>query len=236
MDHRKISQEIVSALNLAIPPVALTFVDGQPEGIEIIEGEVPSFCAFWRLAETQVFYAPADKHYNCPIGAMVLGIDMPPEVQEELKTLVEKMCHSSYLCEDEPANIPTLSNQKGGVVYGPLKDFPIEPQLILMWLTPAQAMIFNEALGSCKWAESSQTMALGRPACTAIPTALNQSSFAQSLGCAGMRTFTEIGDDQILAILNFREADSFLENMKVTLAANKEMEKYYLGKKNEFAK
>ncbi len=231
MDNTKIDHEITSAFGLDIPPIAMAFVDDQPQGVETIEEEVPSFCTFWRMAEKKAFYAPANKHYNCPIGAMVLGFEMPKEVQEQLGGLVKKMCECSYLSEDEPANIPTLTEKKVGVVYGPLKDFPVEPQLILMWLKPSQAMIYNKVLGCCKWSGSMDSMALGRPACAVIPTTLNKSPFGMSLGCTGMRTFTEVSDDHILATLNCKEIDSFLTSLQTTLSANKEMKEFYLDHK-----
>ncbi len=211
----------------------MALVDDQPQGVESFEGDVPSFCTFWRMAEKKAFYAPADKHFNCPIGAMVLGFEMPKEVQEELGGLVKKMCECSYLSEDEPANIPTITEKKAGVVYGPLKDFPVEPQLILMWLKPSQAMIYNEVLGCCKWSGSMQSMALGRPACAVIPTTLDKSPFGMSLGCTGMRTFTEVSDEHILATLNYKEIDSFLTSLKTTVSANKEMKEFYLDHKSK---
>jgi len=233
MDNSKINQEIVSAFGLDIPPIAMAFVDNQPQGVETMEEEVPSFCTFWRMAEKKSFYAPANKHFNCPIGAMVLGFEMPKEVQDQLGGLVKKMCECSYLSEDEPANIPTITEKKAGVVYGPLKDFPVAPQLILMWLKPSQAMIYNEVLGCCKWSGSMDSMALGRPACAVIPTTLNKSPFGMSLGCTGMRTFTEVSDDHILATLNCAEIDSFLTSLQTTLSANKEMKEFYTDHKNK---
>lgn len=67
-------------------------------------------------------------------------------------------------------------------MYGPLGDFPVEPDVILMWLTPRQAMIFNEATGTSNWTSPSDKM-LGRPACAALPAALNESQPKISLGC-----------------------------------------------------
>ena len=233
MDNAKIDQEISSAFGLDISPIAMALVDNQPQGVETMEEEVPSFCTFWRMAEKKSFYAPANKHYNCPIGAMVLGFEMPKEVQDQLGGLVKKMCECSYLSEDEPANIPTITEKKAGVVYGPLKDFPVAPQLILMWLKPSQAMIYNEVLGCCKWSGSMDSMALGRPACAVIPTTLNKSPFGMSLGCTGMRTFTEVSDDHILATLNCTEIDSFLTSLQTTLSANKEMKEFYTDHKNK---
>jgi uncharacterized protein (DUF169 family) len=162
---------------------------------------------------------------------MVLGFDMPAEVQEQLGGMVKKMCECSYLSVDEPAHIPTLKEKKAGVVYGPLKDFPGDPQLVLMWLKPSQAMIYNEVLGCCKWSDNMGSMALGRPACAVIPTTLNDSPFGMSLGCAGMRTFTEISDEHILATLNFNEIDNFLTSLQTTVSANKEMTDFYVEHK-----
>ena len=117
------------------------------------------------------------------------------------------------------------------MVYGPLKDFPVEPELLLMWLKPSQAMIYNEVLGCCKWSGSMESMALGRPACAVIPSTLNNSTSGMSLGCTGMRTFTEISDEHILITLNCKEIDSFMANLATTISANKEMEEFYLDHK-----
>ncbi|MEE8126350.1 MAG: hypothetical protein V3T42_11090, partial [Nitrospirales bacterium] len=60
MDNAKTDQEITSAFGLDIAPVAMALVDDQPQGVESIEGEFPSFCTFWRIAEEKTFYAPAN--------------------------------------------------------------------------------------------------------------------------------------------------------------------------------
>ena len=75
------------------------------------------------------------------------------------------------------------------------------------------------------------SMALGRPACAVIPTTLNKSPFGMSLGCTGMRTFTEVSDDRILATLNCKEIDSFMSSLKTTVSANNEMKEFYLEHK-----
>ena len=64
-------------LGLQLPPVAMCFVNDRPPDLPVLETKVPSACAVWRLAETDVFYAPASHHFNCPLGAMVMGFDLP---------------------------------------------------------------------------------------------------------------------------------------------------------------
>lgn len=150
MDYRKAAEELSSELGMDIPPVALAFVEGVPPGVQFFDSAVPSACAFWREAESNVFYASAEQHFNCPIGAMTMGFDMPETVRQELMGLVGKMVSCGYLSAEEPEHIPTIKKKKVGIVYGPLKDFPINPDLILLWLTPSQAMLFSEVVRTCR--------------------------------------------------------------------------------------
>ena len=213
----------------------MALVDAPPTGVNAIEGDFPSFCTFWRIAERQTFYASAGQHFNCPIGAMVLGFELPADVQEQLGGFVEKMTQCSYIAEDEPPYIPCMSEAKAGAVYGPVADFPIDPQVVMMWLTPSKAMIFNEVVGSSQWSGGPQSMALGRPACSIIPTTTNESPFGMSLGCTGMRTFTEVSDEHLLVTLNYEATPSFLTRLNATLAANEEMAEFYDAHKSSIS-
>lgn len=97
MNYRALAESIVAKLELSSPPVALTFVVDPPAGMPETAAEVPSACSFWIRAEKEVFYAPAERHFNCPVGAMVMGFDLPAATQKELKGLVESMCQCGYL-------------------------------------------------------------------------------------------------------------------------------------------
>lgn len=235
MSYQEIAQGIASRLQLDTPPIALAFVEGPPAGVASFDSEVPSACTLWRRAETEVFYADAGKHMNCLVGAFVMGFELAPGQQQDLMGLVQTMCGCSYLSPDEPAKIPTVKKSKTGIVYGPLQDFPLEPDLILMWLTPQQAMLFSEAAGASSWTDASPMSALGRPACSVLPTSLEQERATLSLGCMGMRTFTEIGEDRILAALPGKKGGEFSERLETTAKANDAMREFYLGHKAQFA-
>ncbi len=157
MSYRGVALDLTAKLELDSPPIALAFVTAPPAGVESFEDEVPSACSFWIRAQSGVFYSPAEKHFNCPIGAMTMGFEMPPAVQEQLGGLVEKMCTCEYIGADEPAQIPSVKGEKSGIVYGPLQDFPLAPDLVLMWLSPRQAMFDSEAVGKNRWTSDSPT-------------------------------------------------------------------------------
>lgn len=235
MSYQEIAQGLASKLELDTPPIALAFVEEPPAGVPSFDAEVPSSCTLWRRAESEVFYADAGKHMNCLVGAFVMGFELAEGQQQELMGLIQTMCGCSYLSPDEPAKIPTVKRSKTGIVYGPLQSFPMEPDLILMWLTPQQAMLFSEAAGASSWTDSSPISALGRPACSVLPTSLDQERATLSLGCMGMRTFTEIGQDRILAVLPGKQAEEFSGRLATKATANAAMRDFYLGHKAQFA-
>jgi uncharacterized protein (DUF169 family) len=234
MDYENIASHIASRLELASPLVALSFVERLPDGVPAFEGEVPSACTFWRLAEDKVF-SPAQKHYNCPVGVMTMGFEMPEAVQQQLMGIVEMMCGAQYLDASEPANIPTVKREKSGIVYGPLAHFPMEPDLVLMWLNNRQAMLYNEAAGTCHWTGQIPAPIFGRPACAALPMALDASQATVSLGCLGMRTFTDMADDRLLAVLPGNKLETFCAALESAVSANEKMGAFYREHKAKFS-
>jgi uncharacterized protein (DUF169 family) len=234
MDYAALAETLTSELQLADPPVALAFVEEPPASIVTLDRQGPSACAFWRWAENGVFYAPAESHLNCPIGAMVMGFDLPEGTQQQLMQLVEMMVGCGYVGADEPASIPTVKKHAAGIVYGPLRGFPIAPDLVLLWLTPTQAMLYSEAVGSCAWTEAAPTAVLGRPACAVLPTALDRGEPSLSLGCTGLRTFTEITQDRLLAAVPGPKLEEFANALDRTVAANAAMQSFYEQHKAQF--
>ena len=236
MHLREISESLSSFLELRNPPVGLTFVKEPPEDVQEWKAEVPSACRLWREAETQVFYADQGRHFNCPMGALVMGFHLPAQVKGELQLSIEKMTGCNYLEAEETDQLPSVPGQKSGVVYGPLSRFPLPPDLVLLWLTPRQVMFFEEGIRATRTSKEGVRV-FGRPACAALPIALSETKSTLSLGCIGMRTFTEIEDDRLLvAVPGSQLDDSFLESMKKSADSNRQMLDFYKEHQRKFPK
>ena len=231
MHVRDMATRLTATLGLDTKPVALALADAPPAGVRTFEGTVPSACSFWRRAESAVFYATAAQHFRCPVGAMVMGFEMPDDVKAELMGLVGVMVEGGYLGADEPPRIPTLTRKSAGVVYGPLQDFPIDPDAIMLWLTPRQAMLISEASGGCSWTGATPAATLGRPACAAIPTAVSRGAMTTSFGCIGMRTYTEIADDHMLAVVPASAVPQLTTTLSDIVAANRAMAEFHEARK-----
>jgi uncharacterized protein (DUF169 family) len=235
MNNEALSQQLSKQLDLERRPIAVAFVESQPDGVEQSDAAVPSACTFWVKAEAGVFYATPEQHHNCPIGAMTMGLPLPSDVEGNLMGLVQKMVHDQYISEGEPPSMPSVGKPKAGIVYGPLDELPIDADLILLWLDPSQAMVFNEAAGSAAWADSMTPTVFGRPSCAALPVALGEERPTMSLGCVGMRTFTAVGSETMLGVVPAAQAEGFMDALDTTVRANDEMRRFYEGHKAQFA-
>jgi uncharacterized protein (DUF169 family) len=233
-EYRTLATSIRALLALETPAVAIAFLAEQPVGIPKTSATSPSACAFWRHAERQVFYAAAEQHFNCQVGAMVMGFSLPTEITDQLGGLMESMCAAGYLAPEEAGKVPAVQGRPTGIMYGPLSDFPATPHAVLLWLTARQAMLYNEATGAAAW--TSEAVRVGsRPGCAAIPVAKESGTPALTLGCAGMRTFTEITDDRMLAVVPGDRLAWFADRLRAISQANAEMLTYYQRRKAEVA-
>lgn len=229
MTAAEVSRRITDVLGLEMPPISLVFTDEAPAGLPGPARTAPSACAFWRDAEEDPFFASAERHYNCPVGAMVMGFRLPEEVKQELGEAVTGMCEQKYLSPDEAPNLPTVQERPGGtaeIVYAPLADGPMPPDVVLLWVAARQAMLCNEAIGTASWLTGSPVVS-GRPGCAALPLALDGDAPAFSLGCTGMRTYTGIGDDRLLLAIQGPKLEEFADVLERIGAANDHMEGYY---------
>jgi uncharacterized protein (DUF169 family) len=226
MDHATLSDVLTASFELDAPPVAVRRLSEPPADVAR-EPRAPSACTFWRRAESEVFFADAEAHYGCPIGAMVMGFELPEPVSDDLMGVVGAMQSCGYLAEGEAQRIPTFPGGHGGVLYGPLARFPVEPEVVLLWLRPAHAMLYAEAVGAVRWVGTQAGPMLGRPACAALAAAGNGDDAALSLGCTGMRTFTEISGDRLLAAVSGDRLATLGEEVTATLAANAAMQAAY---------
>ena len=225
----KLSAQLEETLQLQFQPVAMAFVAEQPQEVPRFDGVVPSSCAFWRRAEEDLFFATAEDHFNCPLGAMVMGFPLPEEQMERLTEELGMMCGINYVRESELEHLPQVAHSASGIVYGPLWRFPLEPDLVLLWLAPQQAMMMSECCGLIDWA-SQPAVFLGRPACAALPAALAVNRPAQSLGCVGMRTNTGVPPEVILMAVPRNMLDNMESDLVTMSQVHSQMESHYLDR------
>jgi uncharacterized protein (DUF169 family) len=232
-DYRGIEQRLSHVLNLGRRPVAVAFRDAAPPNVPKFTGSEPSGCSFWRLAMAgRAFYTiPAD-HYNCAIGSHTHHIPLPAERAQELDQTLSFMTGLGYLGMEEVPGIPRLPRTPGVIVYAPLAETAVDPDVVLFAGPPGRLMLLQEAAIRARVA--GRTAALGRPTCMALPAALAEGTVA-STGCIGNRVYTDLGEDELYLAIPGKDLAKVAEGVQGIADANTKLAEYHRGRRTALA-
>lgn len=187
--NTKRAEDLISSLKLALPPIAVTFAEVAPENVPAHEGIVPAGCVFWQHAATHTFVTSARDHALCVLGVHTHHLAQPAPIhQAELADMLRAMRDLDYVRAEEVAAIPVIEREVRYVVYGPLSESQLEPDVVLIFAHAGQGLIVTEAVVRV---DKNAPPALGRPACAIVPQAFNHNSAALSLGCCGARAYLD---------------------------------------------
>ena len=130
VDYRVLEGRLSEVLGLKRRTVAIAFRDAAPAGVFKFTGTQPSGCSFWRIAtEGRTFYTIPSDHYNCPIGSYTHNLALPQDRTQELTPTLTLMAGIGYIKMEVVAGIPRLPQSPGVVIYAPLGDAPVEPDV-----------------------------------------------------------------------------------------------------------
>ena len=98
-------------------------------------------------AAARTFATTAAHHALCSIGIHTHNLSGAPASQpEELGAALEAMIGLDYVREEEVAAIPVLERQAKHAVYGPLREFPLDPAVVLLFVDARQGLVLSEAV------------------------------------------------------------------------------------------
>ena len=235
MDNQTRAQVLVDELRLERTPVAFAFVDKAPDGVPVTTSLEPSACTFWRQAEHGVFYAAADRHLECGVGAMTMGFELPADRAPAAMELVGMMVEMGYLDSSEPTHLPMVKKPHQGILYGPLASFPGEPDVALAIVSPQQGMLLAEASDAVTLREQPGLPTFGRPACAAVAWTANKNDVTLSLGCIGARTYVEVPDDRAIVIIPGGALDQIASKLGSLAKANRDLAAFHQQRKSDYA-
>jgi uncharacterized protein (DUF169 family) len=195
----ELSRSLTASLHLTTPPLAITFSSEVPEGVAPYDtrmpaatpdgrtGRVPAGCVFWMKAVDRTFSTVAADHGNCSVGSVTHGFATLDEVagNSDLAVLLE----SGWVTMDMVPGIPVVTERPGAVTYGPLKDTPVDPDVILIRLNAKQLMVLADALPGLR--------VEGKPQCHIVAAAKEQGEVVASVGCMLSRTRTGMPSDEM---------------------------------------
>jgi uncharacterized protein (DUF169 family) len=225
LSHKEREEQFTRALQLGRRPVAVTFGETAPPGVTRFSGAEPAGCGFWRLAaEGRAFYTVPSDHYNCPIGCYTHNIELPADRARELDQSLKLMTGIGYIEMKDVPGVFQFPSSPVVVIYAPLGDTPVDPDVVLFSGRPASMMLLEEA--AMRAGVAAQLPMFGRPTCMAIPAALAKGAVA-SAGCIGNRIYTGLGEDELYVMVPGIDLERVAGEVETIVAANATLAEYH---------
>ena len=213
-----LAQNLTDALHLERAPVAVCFADAVPDGVKQFSGAVPAGCRFWQEAGKSVFATIPSDHDLCGVGVYTHNLDASPGAQKDLGDALKVFADLGYVRPQDIPLIPVLKSRPRAVIYGPLTQVPLPPDVVLLFVNADQTLILSEA---SQQLEGGMPPAMGRPACAVVPQASNSGQTALSLGCCGARAYLDILTPGVaLYAIPGKKLEAFTERVTALAKAN----------------
>jgi len=220
--------DLQDLLGLAVPPVAIAFSSDAPPHIERLEramppatadgrtGAVAASCVFWIEGTEGVFATKAEDHGNCSVGSLTHGFKTMQEIARNAD--VAALCASGWVTPEAVGSIAVVREKPTRVVYGPLRDLPVEPSVILLRLNGKQQMLLHDAWPQLRFE--------GKPQCHIIPIAKERGEIALSVGCMLSRVRTGMSNNEVTCAIPASRMSALIERLRAARAANNAVAAY----------
>jgi uncharacterized protein (DUF169 family) len=233
-DWSEMAQSLQEHLKLSLPPVGISFRDSVPESIPLFDGAVPAGCVFWEKAAHGGFATSAKDHDLCSIGVYTHNLKDPsPDYESELQTVMQVLGQLDYVRSADMALIPVVERRSKYVIYAPLAECALVPDVVVLFSDASRSLILTEAV---QQVELCVTPAMGRPACSAIAQAINSDRAALSLGCCGARAYIDaLSDNVAMWVLPGSKIKQYIERVRAQANANAVLGKFHALRRADVA-
>jgi uncharacterized protein (DUF169 family) len=214
--------DLQELLGLAVPPVAIAFSRDVPTGIGRIERAVPpatadgrtgavaASCVFWIEGVQRVFATKAEDHGNCSVGSLTHGLKTIEEIARNSDVVA--LCEAGWVTPEAVGKIAVVREKPASVIYGPLRDMPVEPSVVLLRLNGKQQMLLHDAWPQLRFE--------GKPQCHIIPIAKERDEIAVSVGCMLSRVRTGMSNNEVTCAIPASRVSALIERLRAARAAN----------------
>lgn len=218
MHSAESAQELTNLLGLVAPPIAISFSNGAPPGVEPFDapiasptdrgrtGRVPAGCVFWMRAANRTFTTVPEDHGNCSVGMLTHGLLSLEEAagREDVQAIME----CGWVTAEATAGIPTVKERFTHITYGPLASTPVEPDVVLLRLNGRGLMVLLDAMPGLP--------VEGKPQCHIVAVAREQGRVAVSAGCALSRARTGMPASEMTCCIPGAQLGEVVEALRRT--------------------
>src|ERR1700761_9339181 len=217
-NYPQLAATLAASLDLQQAPVAISFADSLPAGVKRPAGRVPAGCRFWEDGAVAAFATSASDHSLCAIGVYTHNLRTSPVQQTDLMDALKVFGDLDYVRQEDLALIPVLASQPGYVVYAPLADSPLPPDVVLLFVNANQTLILSEAT---QQGENQKALSMAGQPCAIVPQVMNTGRAALSLGFCGARAYLDaLTDDVAVFAIPGSKLEAYVRRIEALAKAN----------------
>lgn len=202
-DWRGLAARLTSALRPVCHPIAVSFLKHEPAHAARLDdvvpepnehgrtGKVSAGCVFWMKAVDRTFSTVAGDHANCSVGSYTHGFLSLDEMTA--KDDVGAVLEAGWLGIVDVRKLPTVVERPRAIVYGPLAETSLDPDVVLVRINALALMILKDAYP--------ELLIEGKPQCHIVVLAKESGRVVASVGCILSRTRTGMRADELSAAL-----------------------------------
>jgi uncharacterized protein (DUF169 family) len=213
--------DLQDLLGLAVPPIAIAFLSHDLAAVSRIgrpcrrqrrtDGREP----LRRVASSG---SRARKECSrrrrrttaCSVGSLTHGFKTFQDIAHNSD--VAALCESKWVTPEAVAKIAVVREKPKSIVYGPLRDVPVEPSVILLRLNGKQQMLLHDAWPNLRLE--------GKPLCHIIPIAKESGEIALSVGCMLSRVRTGMSNNEVTCAIPASRVSLLIERLRAARAAD----------------
>jgi len=220
--------ELTELLDLNVPPLAITFLyeDITPipryvSNMPVPEndgrtGAVSAGCVFWMKATEATFSTEEEDHGNCSVGSFTHGFKTLEQVagNSDVKAILE----ARWVSEEAVDQITTVAIKPRKIIYGPLRETEVDPDVVFLRLNSKQAMTLHASLPDL--------LLVGKPQCHIVAIAKESGQAALSVGCTLSRVRTGMSNNEMTCALPAQILPDIISHLKSSVAADNTVAAY----------
>lgn len=237
-DWAGLAARLTAALKPVAPPIGIAFVYDAPSSLpppfeaEIPPpneagrtGAVPAGCVFWMKATESAFSTSATDHANCSVGSYTHGFLSLADAAT--RDDVAAVLASGWVDHEAMVALPAVRERPAHVVYGPLAELAIVPDVVLLRINGLGLMALKDALPALRIE--------GKPQCHIVALAAEHGEVAASVGCALSRARTGMRADEMTCALPAARLAELVVAVEAAADLDRAMARYAASDARRFA-
>ena len=171
---------------------------------------------FWIRAASSTFVTDAADHANCSVGSLTHGFLTVEEAASRDDVLA--VLESGWVDEAAVGALPIVGTKPEGIMYGPLAESRVDPDVVLLRINGLALMVLRDAFPEMRIE--------GKPQCHIVAIAKEQGEVAASVGCTLSRSRTGMKAEEMTCALPAHRLDEIVNALESTVTLNRAMASY----------